>query len=71
MDMIKLLTLKEVSELLGSKDPKGRMVRELRRKGILPGAKIAGRLLFREQDVIDYIEKQFAIQNPRVNLRKR
>ena len=37
MDMIKLLTLKEVSELLGSKDPKGRMVRELRRKGILPG----------------------------------
>lgn len=61
--MEKLLTVQEVSELFGSKDPKGRMVRDLRKKGILPGFKIGNRLLFREQDVKDFINKQYKIQN--------
>lgn len=69
--MDKLLTLKEVSELLGSKDPKGRMVRELRKKGFLTGAKIGKHLMFREQEVKAFIDKQFAIQNPKVIVRKR
>jgi excisionase family DNA binding protein len=62
--MEKLLTLKEVSEILGhTKDPKCRFVRELRKKGELPGAKIGGKLLFREKDVKDYIDWQFRRQN--------
>ena len=62
--MEKLLTLKEVSEILGhTKDPKYRFVRELRKKGELPGAKIGGMLLFREKDVKDYIDWQFRRQN--------
>ena len=69
--MEKLLTLKEVSELLGSKDPKGRMVRELRKKGFLTGAKIGNHLMFKEQEVRDFINNQFAIQNPKVIKRKR
>jgi len=62
--MEKLLTLKEVSEILGhTKDPKYRFVRELRKKGELPGAKIGGKLLFKESDVKQYIDWQFKIQN--------
>lgn len=62
--MEKLLTLKEVSEILGhTKDPKYRFVRELRKKGDLKGAKIGNKLMFKESDVKDYIEYQFNIQN--------
>ena len=62
--MDKLLTLKEVSEILGhTKDPKYRFVRELRKKGDLKGAKIGNKLMFKESDVRDYIEYQFNIQN--------
>ena len=62
--MEKLLTLKEVSEILGhTKDPKYRFVRELRKKGDLKGAKIGNKLMFKESDVRDYIEYQFNIQN--------
>lgn len=62
--MEKLLSLKEVSELLGySKDPKYRFVRELRKKGELPGAKIGRKLMFKESDVKNYIDYQFKIQN--------
>lgn len=62
--MEKLLTLKEVSEILGhTKDPKYRFVRELRKKGDLKGAKIGNKLMFKESDVKDYIEWQFNIQN--------
>ena len=62
--MEKLLTLKEVSEILGyTKDPKYRFVRDLRKKGILNGAKIGNKLLFKETDVENFIEHQFRIQN--------
>lgn len=65
--MEKLLTLKEVSEMLGyTKDPKYRFVRNLRTKGILPGVKIGQRILFKESDVENYVEYQFEIQNKRV-----
>lgn len=61
--MERLLTCKEVSQLLGYQDPKFRFVKELRKKGLLEGAKIGGRLMFKESDVEDYIEHQFSIQN--------
>lgn len=64
--MEKLLTLKEVSELLGhTKDPKYRFVRDLRKKGLLTGAKIGNRLMFKESDVENYIESCFEKQNHR------
>ena len=62
--MDKLLTVKEVSEILGhTKDPKYRFVRGLRKKGDLVGAKIGNQLMFKEQDVKDYIDYQFKKQN--------
>ncbi len=62
--MEKLLTLKEVSEILGyTKDKQYRFVRELRKRGEIPAAKIGNRLLFKEQDVKDYIDYQFKKQN--------
>lgn len=65
--MEKLLSLKEVSEILGhSKDPKYRFVRELRKKGLLDGAKIGNKLMFKQSDVENYIEYQFQKQNQRV-----
>lgn len=62
-DMEKLLTLKEVCDLIGSRDPKGRQVRELRKKGIIEGAKFGRQLMFKESSVRDYIEKTFKQQN--------
>lgn len=60
----RLLTIKEVSELLGyTQDPQCRFVRSLRKKGLLVGAKIGNRLMFRRSDVEAYIERQFKIQN--------
>lgn len=62
--MERLLTLKEVSEILGhSKDPKGRFVRELWKKGEIPAAKIGNKLMFRESDIKQYINYQFNSQN--------
>lgn len=62
--MEKLLTCKEVSEMLGySDDPKCRFVRELRKKGILEAAKIGKKLMFKQSSVEEYIEHQFLIQN--------
>ena len=62
--MERLLTLKEVSAILGRPDDKdGRFVRDLRRNGILEGAKIGKRLLFRESAVQSYIDEQFRLQN--------
>ena len=66
--MEKLMTLKEVCEVLGSKDPKGRMVRNLRNKGVLDGVKIGRNLMFKESSVNAYIEDQFKKQNKRVRL---
>lgn len=60
--MEKLLTLKEVSELLGSEDPKGRKVRNLWKAGYLDGAKFGKRIMFREQSVKEYVEHQFRLQ---------
>lgn len=61
--MEKLLTLRQVSEMFGCNDPKGRMVRNLRAKGILPGIKIGTRLLFKESDVQEYIDNLYEEQN--------
>lgn len=63
--MTKLLTLQEVSQLLGSDDPKGRMVRNLRTEGKLEAVKIGRRLLFTERSVENYIRSQLAKQNKR------
>lgn len=64
--MEKLLTLKEVSEMLGTTDPKCRFVRKLRSSGVLPGVKIGKKVLFKESDVENYVEYLFEIQNKRV-----
>ena len=61
--MERLLTCKEVSQILGYQDSKYRFVKTLRKNGILAGAKIGGRLMFKESDVEKYIEHQFKIQN--------
>lgn len=64
--MEKLLTLQQVCEILGSTDPKGRCVRELRKKGIIEGAKFGRRLLFTESSVENYINSQLAKQNKQI-----
>lgn len=62
--MERLLTIKEVSEMLGyTQDTQYRFVRSLRKKGLLAGAKIGNKLMFRRSDVEAYIENQFKIQN--------
>jgi len=63
--MEKLLTLKEVCDIFGITDPKGRFVRDLRTKGLLQGAKIGKKLYFKESDVIEFIDEQFDKQNKR------
>lgn len=67
--MEKLLTLKEVCEILGCKDPKGRYVRELRSKGILEGARFGRNLMFKESSVERFIDEQFARQNQKLKKR--
>lgn len=65
--MEKLLTTKEVSEILGYKtDPKFRFVRDLWKKGEIEGARFGNRLLFKETSIQDYIDRQFRKQNKRV-----
>jgi len=64
--MEKLLTLQEVCEILGVDDPKGRYVRDLRKKGILIGAKFGRHLMFKESSLNDFIENQFEIQNKKM-----
>lgn len=66
-EMEKLLTLKEVCDIFGCDDPKGRYVRELRKKGILEGAKFGNKLLFKESSVKNFIDKQFEMQNKRTH----
>lgn len=61
--MEKLLTLQEVCSILGSDDPKGRYVRNLRDKGVLECARIGRRLMFKESSVERFIEDQFRKQN--------
>lgn len=62
--MERLLTIKEVSEMLGyTQDTQYRFVRSLRKKGLLKGAKFGNRLMFKKEDVQAYIDHQFKIQN--------
>ena len=61
--MDRLLTVQEATYVLGRKDPKGRFVKSLREKGILQGAYIGRKLMFRESEVKRYIEEQFRAQN--------
>lgn len=60
--MEKLLTLQEVCSILGCNDPKGRYVRNLRDDGLLEGARIGRRLMFKQSSVEKFIEDQFAKQ---------
>ena len=66
--LTKLLSLKEVSELLGSKDPKGRMVRDLRTQGKLEAVKIGRNLMFTERSVSNYIDEQIRMQNKKARI---
>lgn len=50
-------------EILGCTDPKGRYVRELRKKGLLEAAKFGNRLMFTERSVERFIQDQFDRQN--------
>lgn len=61
--MQKLLSTQEVSQLLGSRDPKGRMVRNLWKRGEITGARIGQKILFTADSVDDYIRKRFRDQN--------
>lgn len=63
--MERFLTLPEVCRLLGSEDPKGRMVRRLRDRGELEAVKFGRRLMFKQSSVEKYIERQFKLQNPK------
>ena len=65
--MERLLTLKEVCDIFGCDDPKGRYVRELRKKGIIEGAKFGNKLLFKESSIKSFIENQFELQNKRTH----
>jgi predicted DNA-binding transcriptional regulator AlpA len=61
IDMQKLLTVNEVAERL-RRSPAA--VRYMRAQGIGPkSAKVAGRVMWREEDVEAYIEAQFAEQS--------
>ena len=60
--MEKLLTLREVCSILGCDDPEGRYVRNLRDDGVLEGARIGRKLMFKESSVERFIESQFAKQ---------
>jgi len=61
--MERLMTLKEVNSALGRRDKKCRFVLDLRNNGILTGAYIGGKLMFKEREVANYIEREFARQN--------
>lgn len=61
--MERLLTLKEVCEILGCDDPKGRYVRDLRRQGKIEGAKFGNKLLFKESSINEFIRETFELQN--------
>ena len=65
--MEKLLTLKQVCEIVGCNDPKGRYVRNLRDKGILEAAKFGRHLMFTESSVRRFVEGEFKKQNKRAS----
>ena len=62
---MRLLTLQEVNSVLGRRDKKCRFVLSLRDNGILQGAYIGGKLMFKESEVNEYINREFARQNKR------
>ena len=61
---MKLLSLKEVCQMVGCTDPKGRYVRNLRAQGKIQGAKFGTHLMFTEESVNRFIENEFRKQNP-------
>lgn len=63
---MELLTLKEVCQMLGCHDPKGRYVRNLRSKGILKGAKFGRNLMFDKASVDEFIRSEFEKQNKKI-----
>lgn len=66
--MTKLLTLQQVCEALGCDDPKGRMVRNLRKDGKLVGVKIGRNLMFTERSVSQFIDNEIRKQNKRPSI---
>lgn len=67
---MRLLTLKEVNSVLGRRDKKCRFVHQLRDEGVLTGAYIGGKLMFKESEVREYIESEFERQNKRPCMRR-
>lgn len=62
-DEMELLTLEEVSAILGSKDKKGRFVRNLRKSGQLPAIKVGRNLMFFPKDIEQYLARERRRQN--------
>ena len=65
---MKLLTLQEVNSYLGRRDKKCRFVHQLRDQGVLTGAYIGGKLMFKESEVVAYIDREFERQNKKVRV---
>ena len=63
--MEKLLTLKEVCEIFGCTDPKGRYVRDLRTAGKIEGARFGRKLMFTASSVEAFIKSELKKQNKR------
>ena len=61
--MEELLNMKEVCQILGCEDEKGRYVRDLVKKGYIVGAKFGNRWMFKKSSIDEFIEHQFTIQN--------
>lgn len=66
--MEKLLTLKEVCEIFGCTDPKGRYVRDLRSAGKIEGARFGRKLMFTASSVESFIETELKRQNKRTRI---
>lgn len=49
--------------MLRADSKKNKFVYEIARKRIIPSAKIGNKLLFKESDVLEYIDRQFKLQN--------
>lgn len=68
---MELLTLQEVNQIFGLKDPKARYVRNLYKKGLITGAKFGRNLLIEKRSVDDFIAREIRLQNPKVKASSR
>ena len=58
-----LIPLKEACAMVGSDDPKGRMIRNLWKKGEIIAVKIGRNIMVDKKSLEDYIEYQIRRQN--------